>query len=234
LTGFRPHVRAAVCSRTGTRFARLCCRRGRAVSCDLEVECFPLPLAGEGWVADTEVRGFGIRLWTQHGTTGCAYGVRFKNSVGKSIRKTFRPTYQQIQLAGLMARLAISAPEIPSYAAHFHKIENELIETEYETISAAIDANFINIRVRCCLKFFFLFWAPVSIIMSGKWSEISGNFWIYRPATETNHAKWDRIDHLHFNCLNDVRISQVKGGLDTDFWFPSAVNSDAHIRLRTH
>ncbi len=47
------------------------------------------PEAGERWISDLKVRGFGLRVWRQpHGSFGCAYAVRAKGSDGKYVRKT--------------------------------------------------------------------------------------------------------------------------------------------------
>ena len=49
------------------------------------------PKTGERWVADTKIRGFGIRLWSSKRGDGAAFGVRTSNLEGKAIRKTFDP-----------------------------------------------------------------------------------------------------------------------------------------------
>jgi hypothetical protein len=47
------------------------------------------PTKGESWVADTAVRGFGVRLWNTQGGGQKAYAVRVSDNSGTSIRKTF-------------------------------------------------------------------------------------------------------------------------------------------------
>lgn len=47
------------------------------------------PEAGERWISDLKVRGFGLRVWRQpRGSFGCAYAIRAKGSDGKYVRKT--------------------------------------------------------------------------------------------------------------------------------------------------
>jgi hypothetical protein len=51
-----------------------------------EIEC---PKTGELWVADTKIRGFGLRLWSTASGGQKAFAIRAANSDGKIIRKTF-------------------------------------------------------------------------------------------------------------------------------------------------
>src|SRR3569833_577986 len=47
------------------------------------------PMEGESWVADTAVRGFGIRLWNTQNGGQKAYAIRVSDHNGTSVRKTF-------------------------------------------------------------------------------------------------------------------------------------------------
>ncbi len=49
------------------------------------------PSRGERWIADTSVRGFGLRLWRNGKTGGAAFAVRTTDANGKSFRRTFSP-----------------------------------------------------------------------------------------------------------------------------------------------
>lgn len=49
------------------------------------------PEKGEHWIADTGVRGFGLRLWAPNGK---AFAIRTKDKDGKSVRRTFDPHSQ--------------------------------------------------------------------------------------------------------------------------------------------
>ena len=51
-----------------------------------DLEC---PKMGELWIADTKVRGFGVRLWSTNSGGQKAFAVRTANLKGKIIRKTF-------------------------------------------------------------------------------------------------------------------------------------------------
>jgi integrase len=51
-----------------------------------EIEC---PKTGELWVADTKIRGFGLRLWSTASGGQKAFAIRTANSKGKIIRRTF-------------------------------------------------------------------------------------------------------------------------------------------------
>lgn len=47
------------------------------------------PVAGEYWVADTLIRGFGIRVWKTGGETRFSFAIRKTDTGGRSIRKSF-------------------------------------------------------------------------------------------------------------------------------------------------
>lgn len=49
------------------------------------------PSRGERWIADTVVRGFGIRLWSNNSGGHKAYAVRVSDRHGKARRKTYKP-----------------------------------------------------------------------------------------------------------------------------------------------
>lgn len=51
-----------------------------------ETEC---PEAGELWIADTRIKGFGIRLWATASGGQKAFAVRASSARGKIVRKTF-------------------------------------------------------------------------------------------------------------------------------------------------
>lgn len=53
------------------------------------VDALPLPGQGERWIADTQVRGFGLRLWP----TGRAYAIRVSDQAGRAIRRSFAPDW---------------------------------------------------------------------------------------------------------------------------------------------
>jgi hypothetical protein len=48
------------------------------------------PARGERWVADTKVRGFGLRLWRREGVSGKAYCLRCADAKGRAVRRTFK------------------------------------------------------------------------------------------------------------------------------------------------
>lgn len=47
------------------------------------------PEAGERWIADTVVSGFGIRIWATRSGLGCAYAIRVADKSGRMVRKSF-------------------------------------------------------------------------------------------------------------------------------------------------
>src|SRR5262245_17394385 len=47
------------------------------------------PPRGEKWIADTEVRGFGLRLWRTTTGEGKAFGIRVANADGRVVRRTY-------------------------------------------------------------------------------------------------------------------------------------------------
>jgi hypothetical protein len=49
------------------------------------------PRTGERWIADTKIRGFGLRLWRVRGNAGKAFGLRCADATGKPVRRTFKP-----------------------------------------------------------------------------------------------------------------------------------------------
>src|SRR5882757_10676330 len=51
-----------------------------------EIEC---PKAGERWIADTKVSGFGLRLWSTASGGRKAFAIRVSNLDSKKIRRTF-------------------------------------------------------------------------------------------------------------------------------------------------
>jgi hypothetical protein len=53
------------------------------------------PSDGERWVADTKIRGFGLRLWTIKGISGKAYGLRCVDVNGKAVRRTYTPSKRE-------------------------------------------------------------------------------------------------------------------------------------------
>jgi hypothetical protein len=52
------------------------------------------PERGERWIADTKLKGFGLRLWATRSGGNKAFAVRVLNANGHSIRKTFNLTGQ--------------------------------------------------------------------------------------------------------------------------------------------
>lgn len=54
-----------------------------------EIEC---PKTGELWIADTKIRGFGLRLWSTASGGRKAFAIRASNRGGKIVRKTFDTT----------------------------------------------------------------------------------------------------------------------------------------------
>jgi hypothetical protein len=49
------------------------------------------PKQGERWVADTVIKGFGLRLWTTRSGEGKAFAIRMSSVEGKIVRKSFDP-----------------------------------------------------------------------------------------------------------------------------------------------
>jgi hypothetical protein len=56
------------------------------------VQAVPPPQYGEMWIADTKLRGFGLRLWATKSGGNKAFAVRVVNADGRSVRKTFNLT----------------------------------------------------------------------------------------------------------------------------------------------
>jgi hypothetical protein len=53
------------------------------------VDRVALPANGERWVADTKVRGFGLRIWKCTRGEGKAYAIRTVSPAGKKVRRTY-------------------------------------------------------------------------------------------------------------------------------------------------
>lgn len=49
------------------------------------------PKSGEIWIADTVLRGFGLRCWRNKKSSGAAFGIRKVDKDGRPVRKTFHP-----------------------------------------------------------------------------------------------------------------------------------------------
>jgi hypothetical protein len=47
------------------------------------------PDLGERWIADTKLRGFGLRLWRTSSGEGKALAIRVVDTEGRSIRRTY-------------------------------------------------------------------------------------------------------------------------------------------------
>lgn len=54
------------------------------------------PTKGESWIADTAVRGFGVRLWNTQSGGQKAYSIRVSDHRGVSVRKTFNDPWANI------------------------------------------------------------------------------------------------------------------------------------------
>jgi hypothetical protein len=53
------------------------------------VDSVTLPNRGERWIADTRLRGFGLRLWRSTGGEGKAFAIRAIDTKGRQIRRTY-------------------------------------------------------------------------------------------------------------------------------------------------
>ena len=49
------------------------------------------PERGERWIGDTDIQGFGLRLWTTTSGEGKAFAIRTSGSNGITVRRTFDP-----------------------------------------------------------------------------------------------------------------------------------------------
>ena len=49
------------------------------------------PGRGERWIGDTEISGFGLRLWATRSGEGKAFALRTSLCDGKSVRRSFDP-----------------------------------------------------------------------------------------------------------------------------------------------
>lgn len=60
----------------------------RAILSKTIVDSFEAPMRGEAWIADTKLRGFGLRVWrSPSGAPKAAFSVRTTTSEGRSIRR---------------------------------------------------------------------------------------------------------------------------------------------------
>jgi hypothetical protein len=50
-----------------------------------------LPEQGERWIGDTEIQGFGLRLWRTRAGEGKAFAIRTPSVDGINVRRTFDP-----------------------------------------------------------------------------------------------------------------------------------------------
>jgi hypothetical protein len=58
------------------------------------------PARGELWIADTKLKGFGLRLWATPSGVGKAFGLRISDKTGRKIRKTFDSRNARVRLTG--------------------------------------------------------------------------------------------------------------------------------------
>lgn len=63
----------------------------RAVLTEDFVRSVEPPDRGEVWIADTRLRGFGLRLWAGKSGHGAAFAIRTVAADGRSVRRTFDP-----------------------------------------------------------------------------------------------------------------------------------------------
>lgn len=76
------------------------------------VDAVPPPERGERWIGDTDIRGFGLRLWATRTGAGKAFAIRTSVFNGKDIRLTF-------DLQGSIAwRLALPGSEPGSLGSY--------------------------------------------------------------------------------------------------------------------
>lgn len=61
------------------------------------------PASGEIWIADTKVRGFGVRLWAA-AKGGACFCIRVVDRDGRSIRRTFDPNLSRYRTAYMLKR----------------------------------------------------------------------------------------------------------------------------------
>jgi len=54
-----------------------------------EAEC---PTQGERWIADTKIKGFGLRLWSTKSGGQKAFALRISDQTSRKIRRTFDPS----------------------------------------------------------------------------------------------------------------------------------------------
>ncbi|WP_156901205.1 hypothetical protein [Nisaea denitrificans] len=80
-------------------------------------------------------------------------------------------------------------------------------------------------RASTCIELCFHFWAPITRIMSGRWSQIIENRWYPYSASERSswYYRWSRIDGPEFACLKRAADEAEEEGLHSDFFFPSPV-----------
>jgi hypothetical protein len=53
------------------------------------VDSAAIPEIGEAWIADTKVRGFGLRVWASQQGGGKAYAIRIADRGGRMVRRTY-------------------------------------------------------------------------------------------------------------------------------------------------
>src|ERR1700744_6452657 len=53
------------------------------------VDSLEPPLSGERWIADSQVKGFGLRLWSNRSGGSKAFAIRVSNKDGMVIRRTY-------------------------------------------------------------------------------------------------------------------------------------------------
>lgn len=80
-------------------------------------------------------------------------------------------------------------------------------------------------RASTCIELCFHFRAPITRIMSGRWSQIVENRWYPYSASERSswHYRWSRIDSPEFACLKRAADAAEEEGLHSDFFFPSPI-----------
>lgn len=102
----------------------------------------------------------------------------------------------------------------------FLKLENEIENIDFDW------------RSKLAITLCFSLRAPVSKILSGRWTQIVEDRWYpYHPKERASwHWRWDSIGQKQLSILKSAKEKALSEGVSSDYWFPSKSNGNHHIR----
>ncbi len=123
-------------------------------------------------------------------------------------------------------RLAAQTKLANKFSAH-----SEISRSDVDGLLKQLRTSASNWRPRCCIALKCCFRAPISKVLSGRWSQIVDDLWFPYSPNERTHwsSKYERIDQSALDWLRLARESAASEGIESDFWFPRVDNVELPI-----